>query len=86
MMHLLGRDIRQPDFGGNCHLFCFSSPPGSSPLLAAWGEIKAGLLVLCVELLHLLHNLCTVQPPVVVVQIRQGQLEPLPWRQGYTRG
>ena len=24
--------------------------------------------------------------PVVMVQIRQGQLEPLPWRQGYIRG
>lgn len=29
---------------------------------------------------------CAVRPSVVMVQIRQGQLEPLPWRQGYTRG
>lgn len=51
------RDISQPDFGGNCHLFCLSSPPGFSPLLAVLGETKAGLLALCVELFsfHLVH-------------------------------
>lgn len=81
--------ISEPDFGGNCRWFRSISPPCRfSP---RWLCMETGrqLCSLCVH--NAFHSTwCifrgAVRPPLVMEQIRQGQVELLPWRQGYTEG
>lgn len=63
--------ISQTDFGGNCYLFGFSSPPGLSAPLAVRGNTEAGSSVCS----YLHFTWCIfLQLSVVMVQIRQGHL------------